>query len=102
MVQVIVLLVLYSMIDYRTFTLDNGLRVAHSCDPSTAMVAINLLYDTGARDENPGQTGIAHLFEHMMFGGSANVCDYSTYIEAAGGSDAKAERKMAQRAGGAL
>ncbi len=75
------------MIEYRTFTLDNGLRVAHSCDPSTAMVAINLLYDTGARDENPGQTGIAHLFEHLMFGGSANVCDYSTYIEAAGGSD---------------
>lgn len=75
------------MIEYRTFTLDNGLRVAHSCDPSTAMVAVNLLYDTGARDENPGLTGIAHLFEHLMFGGSANVADYSGEIEAAGGMD---------------
>lgn len=75
------------MIEYRTFTLDNGLRVAHSCDPSTAMAAVNLLYDTGARDENPDQTGIAHLFEHLMFGGSDNVNDFSAYIEAAGGSD---------------
>lgn len=75
------------MIEYRTFTLDNGLRVAHSCDPSTAMVAVNLLYDTGARDENPELTGIAHLFEHLMFGGSANVADYSGEIEAAGGMD---------------
>lgn len=75
------------MIEYRTFTLDNGLRVAHSCDPSTAMVAINMLYDTGARDEKPGQTGIAHLFEHLMFGGSANAEDFSAYIEAAGGFD---------------
>lgn len=75
------------MIDYRTFTLDNGLRVAHSCDPQTAMVAVNLLYDTGSRDEKPSMTGIAHLFEHLMFGGSANVDDYSAEIEAAGGFD---------------
>lgn len=75
------------MIEYRTFTLDNGLRVAHSCDPSTAMAAVNLLYDTGARDERPEQTGIAHLFEHLMFGGSANVSDFSAHIEAAGGWD---------------
>ena len=75
------------MIDYRTFTLDNGLRVAHSCDPQTAMTAVNILYDTGARDEAPGLTGIAHLFEHLMFGGSANVRDYSGEIEAAGGMD---------------
>ncbi len=75
------------MIDYRTFTLDNGLRVAHSSDPSTAMVAVNILYDTGARDESPALTGIAHLFEHLMFGGSANVADFSAEIEAAGGSD---------------
>ena len=75
------------MIEYRTFTLDNGLRVAHSCDPSTAMVAVNILYDTGARDESPTLTGIAHLFEHLMFGGSANVSDYSAEIEAAGGWD---------------
>lgn len=75
------------MIEYRTFTLDNGLRVAHSCDPSTSMVAINLLYDTGSRDESRDLTGIAHLFEHLMFGGSANVDDYSSHIEAAGGTD---------------
>ncbi len=75
------------MIEYRTFTLDNGLRVAHSCDPSTAMAAVNILYDTGARDESPELTGIAHLFEHLMFGGSANVKDYSGEIEAAGGTD---------------
>lgn len=75
------------MIEYRTFTLDNGLRVAHSCDPQTAMAAVNILYDTGARDESPAQTGIAHLFEHLMFGGSANVKDYSGEIEAAGGFD---------------
>lgn len=75
------------MIEYNTFTLNNGLRVAHSCDPQTAMVAINLLYNTGARDERPNMTGIAHLFEHLMFGGSANVEDYSAEIEAAGGYD---------------
>lgn len=75
------------MIEYRTFTLDNGLRVAHSCDPSTAMAAVDILYDTGARDESPEQTGIAHLFEHLMFGGSANVRDFSGEVESAGGSD---------------
>lgn len=75
------------MIEYRTFTLDNGLRVAHSCDPSTAMAAVNILYDTGARDEHPDRTGIAHLFEHLMFGGSANADDFSSRIEAAGGAD---------------
>ncbi|MDE5554168.1 MAG: insulinase family protein, partial [Muribaculaceae bacterium] len=58
-----------------------------SCDPSTAMAAVNILYDTGARDESPELTGIAHLFEHLMFGGSANVKDYSGEIEAAGGTD---------------
>ncbi len=75
------------MIEYRTFTLDNGLRVAHSCDPQTAMATLNVLYDTGARDETPQLTGIAHLFEHLMFGGSANVADFSGEIEAAGGFD---------------
>lgn len=75
------------MIDYRTFTLDNGLRVVHNYDPSTAMVAVDILYDTGARDEDRTLTGIAHLFEHLMFGGSANVADFSAEIEAAGGYD---------------
>ena len=72
---------------YQTFTLDNGLRVVHNCEPTRAMVAINLLYNVGSRDESRGLTGIAHLFEHLMFGGSANVPDYSKAIEAAGGND---------------
>lgn len=49
------------------------------------MVALNVLYNTGARDERPTQTGIAHLYEHMMFGGSADVPDFDTVLTAAGG-----------------
>lgn len=70
----------------RRFTLPNGLRVVHNYDPSTAMVAVDVLYDTGARDERPGMTGIAHLFEHLMFGGSENVPDFDTILQDAGGS----------------
>ncbi|MDE6332105.1 MAG: insulinase family protein, partial [Muribaculaceae bacterium] len=73
--------------EYTTFTLANGLRVVHNCEPTRAMVAINLLYDVGSRDESPELTGIAHLFEHLMFGGSANIADYTRAIEAAGGND---------------
>ena len=51
-----------------TFVLDNGLRVVHSRHDRTAMVAVNVLYNTGARDERPDRTGLAHLFEHVMFG----------------------------------
>lgn len=54
--------------------LDNGLRLVHSRDESTQMVALNLLYKVGARDEHPEHTGFAHLFEHLMFGG---VGEYS-------------------------
>lgn len=68
------------------FTLDNGLRVVHSQDTSTAMVAVDVLYDTGARDESPQLTGMAHLFEHLMFGGSANIPDFDGELEAAGGT----------------
>lgn len=67
------------------FTLDNGLRVVHVHDRSTAMVAVNTLYDVGARDESPALTGIAHLFEHLMFGGSAHVPDFDAALSAAGG-----------------
>ncbi len=73
------------MIETRQFTLDNGLRVIHNYDDSTAMVAVNLLYDVGARDERPDLTGIAHLFEHLMFGGSVNVPEFDTVLEGAGG-----------------
>lgn len=67
------------------FTLPNGLRVVHSPDPTTAMVAVNVLYNVGARDENRALTGMAHLFEHLMFGGSANVESFDATLEDAGG-----------------
>ena len=66
-------------------TLPNGLRIVHHHDPSSAMVAVNMLYDVGARDENPEHTGLAHLFEHLMFGGSANVKDFDGVLQKAGG-----------------
>lgn len=72
--------------DYSIFTLANGLRVVHSRMDSTAMVAVNILYDVGARDEDEACTGLAHLFEHLMFGGSANVSDFDGELSAAGGS----------------
>lgn len=67
------------------FTLPNGLRVVHQQDSATAMVALNVLYDTGSRDESPNQTGMAHLVEHLMFSGSANVGDYDGELQRAGG-----------------
>ncbi len=73
------------MIETVRFTLDNGLRVIHNYDGATAMVALDVLYDVGARDEDPSLTGIAHLFEHLMFGGSVNVPDFDSQLEAAGG-----------------
>lgn len=69
------------------FTLDNGLRVVHHYDGSTAMVGMNVLYNVGARDESPELTGLAHLFEHLMFGGSVNIPDFDGAIERAGGKN---------------
>lgn len=73
-------------IDIGHLTLPNGLRVVHNYDPTTAMAATNLMFDTGARDESRALTGIAHLFEHLMFGGSANVKDFDGILTAAGGT----------------
>ena len=67
------------------FTLRNGLRVVHQQDTGAAMVALNILYNTGARDEEPQLTGMAHLIEHLMFSGSANVADYDGELQMAGG-----------------
>ena len=64
---------------------DNGLRLVHKEDTSTQMVALNIVYDVGARDEHPGHTGFAHLFEHLMFGGS--VPDYDAPLQLAGGEN---------------
>ena len=69
------------------FTLPNGLRVVHERDSATAMVALDVLYNVGSRDEDPAHTGMAHLFEHLMFGGSVNVPDFDGAIEHAGGSN---------------
>lgn len=75
------------MINFEKFTLDNGLRVIVHKDKSTQIVAMNLLYDVGARDEDPDRTGFAHLFEHLMFGGSVNIPKYDTPLEQAGGEN---------------
>lgn len=67
--------------------LKNGLRVLLHEDKSTPMVAVNVLYDIGSKDENPAKTGFAHLFEHLMFGGSANIPDFDDPIQLAGGEN---------------
>lgn len=73
------------MIQFERFTLANGLRVLFHNEPSTPMAVANVLYDVGARDENPNQTGFAHLFEHLMFGGSKHIPDFDAPLQAAGG-----------------
>jgi len=75
------------MIQYERFTLDNGLRVLVHTDKSTPMAVMNILYDVGARDESPDKTGFAHLFEHLMFGGSANIPDYDEPLQLVGGEN---------------
>ena len=75
------------MIAINRKTLDNGLRIVHSEDKNTQMVALNILYDVGARDEHPEHTGFAHLFEHLMFGGSVNIPDYDVHVQNAGGEN---------------
>lgn len=75
------------MINVNRHVLDNGLRIVHNEDTSTQMIALNLLYDVGARDEHPEHTGFAHLFEHLMFGGSVNIPDYDTPVQKAGGEN---------------
>ena len=73
------------MIPYESFTLSNGLRVLFHCEPSSPMAVVNVLYDVGARDEDRHRTGFAHLFEHLMFGGSKHIPDFDAPLQAAGG-----------------
>jgi predicted Zn-dependent peptidase len=75
------------MLQFERFTLGNGLRTLVHVDASTPMVAMNILYDVGARDEEPGRTGFAHLFEHLMFGGSVNIPEYDEPLQMAGGEN---------------
>jgi len=75
------------MVELEKFELDNGLKVIIHPDPSTPLVALNLLYNVGARDEHPEKTGFAHLFEHLMFGGSIHIPDYDQPLQNAGGEN---------------
>jgi predicted Zn-dependent peptidase len=75
------------MIKFERFVLGNGLTVLVHPDPSTPMAVVNVLYDVGARDEVVSKTGFAHLFEHLMFGGSVNIPDYDEPLQVAGGEN---------------
>ena len=75
------------MIKFERFTLSNGLRVIYHQDQSTPLVCMNILYDVGARDEHPEHTGFAHLFEHLMFGGSVNIPNYDEPLQLVGGEN---------------
>lgn len=73
------------MIAFNRFQLANGLRVLHHFDATTPIAVVNTLYDVGARDEQEEKTGFAHLFEHLMFGGSVNIPDFDAPLQKAGG-----------------
>lgn len=73
------------MIKYESFQLDNGLKVLVHRDKTTPMVVVNTIYNVGARDEDENRTGFAHLFEHLMFGGSKNIENFDAPLQMAGG-----------------
>ncbi len=73
------------MFDYQTIILSNGLRVIAQQDNITPLAAVNMLYAVGSRDEDENKTGLAHLFEHLMFGGSSHVADFDKMVQNASG-----------------
>ncbi|MBN8576937.1 MAG: insulinase family protein [Cytophagales bacterium] len=75
------------MIPYTLFTLANGLRVIVHEDPTVQLAVMNILYEVGSRDEHPDKTGFAHLFEHLMFGGSVNIPSYDEPLQQVGGEN---------------
>lgn len=75
------------MVNFERFELSNGLRVIVHQDTSTPMAVVNVMYDVGAKDEDPSRTGFAHLFEHLMFGGSVNIKEYDEPLQMAGGEN---------------
>jgi zinc protease len=75
------------MVNFERFILPNGLKLIIHQDKSTPIAAVNILYGVGARDEHPDHTGFAHLFEHLMFEGSANVAEYDNELQMAGGEN---------------
>lgn len=72
------------MIEFKRYTLKNGLRLLVHEDKTVPMAVLNVLYDVGAKDEDPNQTGFAHLFEHLMFGGSINIPSYDEPLQRVG------------------
>lgn len=75
------------MIPFSSFALDNGLKVFVHEDPTVQIAVMNILYDVGSRDERPDKTGFAHLFEHLMFGGSVNIPNYDDPLQLVGGEN---------------
>jgi zinc protease len=75
------------MISFSEFKLDNGLHVIVHEDPTVQIAVLNILYDVGSRDEHPDKTGFAHLFEHLMFGGSVNIPNYDEPLQLVGGEN---------------
>ncbi|TAF73572.1 MAG: insulinase family protein [Bacteroidetes bacterium] len=75
------------MISYSSFELANGLKVFVHEDNTSPLAVVNILYNVGSRDEHPEKTGFAHLFEHLMFGGSANVPAFDTPLQRVGGEN---------------
>ena len=75
------------MIEFEKHILSNGLKVIVHEDHSTPIAAMNILYDVGARDEDPNKTGFAHLFEHLMFGGSVNIPNFDDPLQKVGGEN---------------
>ncbi|HEY6955251.1 MAG TPA: pitrilysin family protein [Flavisolibacter sp.] len=75
------------MVNFERFSLSNGLKVIVHRDTSTPMAVVNVMYDVGAKDEDPNKTGFAHLFEHLMFGGSINIPVYDEPLQMAGGEN---------------
>ncbi len=75
------------MINFNRFELSNGLRVLVHEDVSTPLAAVNIMYDVGSRDEHPGKTGFAHLFEHLMFGGSIHIPDFDAEMQKVAGEN---------------
>ncbi len=73
--------------EFERFVLNNGLRLLVHEDHSTPMAVVNVMYDVGSRDEDPHKTGFAHLFEHLMFGGSVHIPEYDTPLQLAGGEN---------------
>ena len=75
------------MIQFEELSLDNGLQVIVHEDPTVQIAVMNILYNVGSRDEHPDKTGFAHLFEHLMFGGSKNVPSYDEPLQLVGGEN---------------